>query len=140
MNTIAELLDKMKQTCSIATDMGLAERLAVKRQTVSQWRSAATYPEDERIAQMAKAVGDDPGEWLVRVQVERSSGETRRGYMSILQRIGATMAAAVLFLAPITNDAAASTISPKNFGESRHCVYYVRFRRWSMRGFARLAH
>lgn len=137
MNTMSELLDKMRERCSLASDNALGRRIGVSRQAIYQWRTGSKYPNEDMIAQIARNAGVDPGEWLVRVQVERSSGDTRRGYMSILERIGATMAAIVLFLTPITNAEALSSMARKTSGNQGTLYIMSALRRWSMRDLAR---
>lgn len=98
MREITALLDKAKKTRSIASDNALAGFFAVHRQAVSKWRTGEAYPSEDHIARLAEMAGEDAGEWLVRIQVERSSGKAAAAWSSVYRRIAT---AATLALAAI---------------------------------------
>lgn len=115
MGIVATQLDKMRKARSIASDRALAALLDVKPQTVSLWRSGDAYPEEDRIAQIAEANGDHPGEILLLVRAERATGPAAKAYGSLVERLGL---AAILALAAFP---ALASISQKTPG----CLYYV---------------
>ena len=45
MRTVADLLDKCRETCSLASDNALAKKLGVTRQAVSGWRRGNSQPD-----------------------------------------------------------------------------------------------
>lgn len=88
MSHVAVLLDKAKKARSIPSDNALGKKLARSRQVVSQWRSGEAYPDEELIAQLAEMAHEDAGEWLLLVRAERSTGQARKAYGSLVRRLG----------------------------------------------------
>jgi transcriptional regulator with XRE-family HTH domain len=88
MRNVALLLDKAKNSVSPANYSVLAARIGVSRQSVWQWKTGDAPLPDERIAQIARIAHLDPGEWLVAIHAEQSSGEARKGLQSVLKRLG----------------------------------------------------
>ncbi|MBV2210289.1 MAG: helix-turn-helix domain-containing protein [Thermomonas sp.] len=58
MEQLNKLLDKIKETRSLASDNALAESLGVKRQTVSNWRKERTLPDAVQCATIAGLTGE----------------------------------------------------------------------------------
>lgn len=96
MPTINALLDKARETRSIASDNALAQTFGVHRQAVSKWRNGDAYPSENHIAQLAEMAGDDAGAWLVLIQAERATGKAAKAWASVAQRIGHAAAVAGL--------------------------------------------
>ena len=88
MANVAVLLDKVRNTRSIASDNALALSLHVTRQTVSQWRHGDAYPDEDRIAQLAELAGEDAGGWLLLMKAERTEGRTKKAYQSLVKQLG----------------------------------------------------
>ena len=88
MGIVAMQLDKVRVSRSLASDRAVAKAFHVTAQTVSMWRSGDAYPDEDKIAQLAELAGDDPGELLVRVRIERSSGKAREAWVHNLARLG----------------------------------------------------
>ena len=57
MDTLNKLLDKIKETRSLASDNALAGHLGVKRQTVSNWRHGVNMPDAVACARIADEAG-----------------------------------------------------------------------------------
>lgn len=95
MDAINNLLDKAREHCSLPSDGALAERLGVSRQLVSQWRKGHNPLADERIAQVARAAGEDAGVWLVRIRAEQTTGDAAKAWAKLARQLGtaATVAA-----------------------------------------------
>lgn len=58
MEQLNKLLDKIKETRSLASDNALAAALGVKRQTVSNWRQDRTLPDAVQCATIAGLTGE----------------------------------------------------------------------------------
>jgi hypothetical protein len=100
MTYVALLLDKAKTKVSPANYSGLADRMGVTRQLVSQWKNDVVPLPDERIAQLAKIAGEDAAKWLVAVHAERAHGEAKRGWLQAARQLGIAAAIVVGFALP----------------------------------------
>lgn len=58
MNELNKLLDKIKETRSLASDNALAGAIGVKRQTVSNWRNGHNHPDAVACATIAGLTGE----------------------------------------------------------------------------------
>lgn len=134
------LLDKYKKTRSLTSDNACAASLGISRATISGWRHGAGRPNAAQIDALCAGCGEDSGYWIPLIESERAGSEVeRRVWRKLAERFGATMAALVLFLANITNEAAASTMAVKTTWNQGTVYIMSVLRRWSMRGFARKA-
>lgn len=116
MNHTNILLDKYREVCSLRTDMAAAAKLGVGRGTVSAWRHGNRHAEPESVEAMAKAVGLDAEEWVLRVQADREAQvnpKRAQVWLRCAQRISATAAgiALTLGLAVYTSETNASALS-----------------------------
>ncbi len=94
MSAIAELLDKVRETCSIPSDMALAAKLGIQRQTLHQARKGMAGLSDERIAQLCALAKLDGPEWMARIHAERAESPAERQlWQTALQRLTAVAAA-----------------------------------------------
>lgn len=130
MNHTIKLLDKFRETCLLRTDMAAAAKLGVGRGTVSAWRHGNRHAEPESVEAMAKAVGWDAEEWVLRVQADREAqvNPTRaKVWLRCAERISGTAAAIALTfgLAVYTSNSNASEAG-LNFAKNPPSVYYVR--------------
>lgn len=97
MNAIADLLDQARAGGNFNSDMGLATRLGVSRQTLHAWRKGTAPIPDERIAQISELGKLDGAVWMAKIHAERATSPVeRRVWRSVLDRLSA--AAAVLML------------------------------------------
>jgi plasmid maintenance system antidote protein VapI len=97
MNHTNILLDRFKKSCSLATDMAAAEKIGVGRGTVSGWRHQRTHAEPESVELMAKAVGLDAEEWVLRVQADREIVPARKQvWLRAARRLASTAAIVAL--------------------------------------------
>lgn len=96
MTAVAQLLDKVRNTCSLPSDAALAERLGITRQTIHCWRHGIAFPNEDHVARMAGMAHEDPGAWLLKVKAESSTGAAGKAWAALAKRLGA--AAAVLLM------------------------------------------
>lgn len=120
MRAIERLLDKARETCSLASDNALAQRMGVSRQLVSNWRKATAPVSDDRIAQLARLAHEDAGSWLVQIHAEQADGEAGKAWAALAKRLAAAaacvMVAAGFQLAPAPAQAFDSAaVSPQMY-------------------------
>jgi transcriptional regulator with XRE-family HTH domain len=87
MGIVATQLDKLANAKNCRNSTGIAELLHVSRSSVSLWRSGDAYPDEERIAHMARLAGADPAIWLAEVRAERTTGEAAKAWRDALRRL-----------------------------------------------------
>jgi transcriptional regulator with XRE-family HTH domain len=88
-----QLLDEARLALNESTDSGLARRLGVKRQTVSNWRTGTNLPDVVTCEKLAKITGKTPLSVIASVSETR---EKSRDAKAVWRRIAA---AAVVILA-----------------------------------------
>lgn len=97
MTAQRELLDSVREICSLPSFKALADRLNVPRQNVHQWLTDERPIPDERIAQLCAMAHIDAPRWLARIHAERAeSAVERRAWLSILERLRPAAAVAGL--------------------------------------------
>lgn len=120
MTATADLLDKVKERCSIPSDNALSQKLGVTRAVVSTWRSGGTPLSDERIAQLCAMAKMEGATWLAMIHAERATSATERAlWRLILDRVSA--AAAVLVLVAVSMPSVARANSQQIQGFSGGC-------------------
>lgn len=124
MDAVNKLLDKARATCSLPSDVALAEKLGVSRQLVSQWRKGANPMSDDRIAQIAHLAREDGGRWLLTIHAERASGAAAKDWQALLRRFGAAAALGVVVLMPWSN-ASAKAVAHEASAQFATNAYYV---------------
>jgi transcriptional regulator with XRE-family HTH domain len=118
MTTQAELLDKVRELCSIPSDNALALRASVSRQIVSEWRNGGKNMGDDRIAQLCALAKLDGAEWVARIHADRATDATeRKVWLSMLDRLRPIAAAVGLVAVGMASsgDVLASA-KPLNYG------------------------
>lgn len=130
INSTLKLLDSYKKVCSLPSDNQAALKLGISRATVSAWRHGRNHAEPESVEAMAKAVGVDPDEWVLRVQADRESTvnpKRAQVWLRCAQRISQSAATVALVtgLAVYTSNSNAPP-SPSVYAESGASVYYVK--------------
>lgn len=125
MTATADLLDKVKERCSIPSDNALSQKLGVTRAVVSTWRSGGTPLSDERIAQLCAMAKIDGATWMATIHAERATSVTERAlWRLILDRVSAAAAVLVLvvFSAPGVARAKAIEINNLQQGDAAVCI------------------
>ncbi|MEL5918555.1 DUF3693 domain-containing protein [Stenotrophomonas maltophilia] len=128
MNAIADLLDQARAGGNFNSDMGLATRLGVSRQTLHAWRKGTAPIPDERIAQISELGKLDGAVWMAKIHAERATSPVeRRVWRSVLDRLSAAAAVLVLVVVAAPGVARAKAIDSQGFSGSDqpHSVYYV---------------
>nr|WP_199774589.1 DUF3693 domain-containing protein [Xanthomonas campestris] len=87
MAAVDELLDKVKESCSLPSDMALATKMGIQRQLLSKARMGDKPLSDERIAQLCAMAKLDGGSWMARIHAERAGTPAERAlWRSVLDR------------------------------------------------------
>ena len=138
MDAVNKLLDKTRATCSLSSDVALAEKLGVSRQLVSQWRKGANPMSDDRIAQVAHLAKEDGATWLLLIHAERASGAAAKDWQSLLRRFGAAAALAVVVLMPWGNASASAQVIDSASSVRDECIL-CKALAWAVRSLRRIA-
>lgn len=128
MNALAELLDAVRERSGLPSDMALATKLGIQRQTLHQARKGVAGLSDERIAQLCELGKLDGAVWLAKIHAERATSPVeRRVWRSVLDRLSAAAAVLVLAVVAVPGAARAKAIESQGFSGSDqpHSVYYV---------------
>ncbi|HDX0922361.1 TPA: hypothetical protein RNS88_002252 [Stenotrophomonas maltophilia] len=128
MNALAELLDAVRERSGLPSDMALATKLGIQRQTLHQARKGVAGLSDERIAQLCELGKLDGAVWLAKIHAERATSPVeRRVWRSVLDRLSAAAAVLVLAVIAMPGAARAKAIDSQGFSGSGqpHSVYYV---------------
>ncbi|ARR12562.1 DUF3693 domain-containing protein [Xanthomonas citri] len=116
MSATDELLDKVKESCSLPSDMALAEKLGVNRQMIWKARHEDKPLSDERIAQLCAMAKLDGGAWMARIHAERAASPAERAlWRSVLDRLSAAAAVVALLVLAVhtgAHEALLAALSP----------------------------
>lgn len=126
---VMQLIDRAKSEAGISTDSGLAERLGVTKQAVSNWRHGTKLPDPVACEKLAVLSGFPLN------QVIGVVGEAR-AISTAEKRVWRKLAAAIFVSLCVTLPVQAATEFPTNgHGESASDLYIMRnLRRITRRG------
>ncbi|WP_434983116.1 DUF3693 domain-containing protein [Xanthomonas arboricola] len=130
MAAVDELLDKVKESCSLPSDMALATKLGIQRQLLSKARMGDKPLSDERIAQLCAMAKLDGGQWMARIHAERAATQVERAlWKSMLDRmtpVTAVVGAMVLAIGMMPATGQTKTIEINNLhASSAHSLYIM---------------
>jgi hypothetical protein len=90
MQATIKLLDKYRETCSLASDNACAASLHVGRAAVSKWRNGLGHPDADSVARMCEATGEPLAHWLPLIEAERArTPEARKVWLRLAQAAAA---------------------------------------------------
>ncbi len=128
MNAIADLLDQARAGGNFNSDMGLATRLGVSRQTLHAWRKGTAPIPDERIAQISELGKLDGAVWMAKIHAERATSPVeRRVWRSVLDRLSAAAAVLVLVVVAAPGVARANPLPVQWFSGGHGDGMYIMF-------------
>lgn len=93
----------------------LAEQMGVTVATLSEWNTGKRPIPDERIQQLAKLAGQEPGPWLLLIHSEQDGGELGRTWAALAKQLGAVTMAVMLVVGmafPALAGSKAANITP----------------------------
>lgn len=128
MSALAELLDAVRERSGLPSDMALATKLGIQRQTLHQARKGVAGLSDERIAQLCELGKLDGAVWMAKIHAERATSPVeRKVWRSVLDRLSAAAAVLMLVVVAAPGAARAKAIDSQGFssGGQPHSVYYV---------------
>ncbi|UIX80479.1 DUF3693 domain-containing protein [Xylella fastidiosa] len=105
---------------------GLADQLGIGHTSLNDWQREIKPMPEERIRQLAKFAGEDPGHWLLLIKSEQEKGDLGKEWAKLYKKLTAT-AATLLISGGISCPAPsqAQSISEKFSNENSHNAYYV---------------
>lgn len=130
MSALAELLDAVRERSGLPSDMALATKLGIQRQTLHQARKGVAGLSDERIAQLCELGKLDGAVWMAKIHAERATSPVeRKVWRSVLDRLSAAAAVLMLVVVAAPGAARAKAIDSQGFssGGQPHSVYYVQY-------------
>ncbi|RBD55301.1 hypothetical protein BRM06_09980 [Xanthomonas oryzae pv. oryzae] len=101
------------------TMRGLSEQMGIKVASLSAWKIGASPLPDERITQLAKIAGQDPGPWLLLIHSEQDQGELGREWAKLYKRLGMTAATILCAMGLASNPLIAKAKSAELKSETR---------------------
>ncbi|MBD1474526.1 hypothetical protein GUH81_21995 [Xanthomonas citri pv. citri] len=127
MPTTNELLDKVKESCSLPSDNVLSQKLGVTRAVISGWRNDRYPIPDERIAQLCAMAKLDGGEWMARIHAERAASPAERAlWRSVLDRLSAAAAVVALLVLAVHTGAHEALLAALSPVAVTHPLYIMR--------------
>lgn len=101
------------------TMRGLSEQMGIKVASLSAWKIGASPLPDERITQLAKIAGQDPGPWLLLIHSEQDQGDLGREWAKLYKRLGMTAATILCAMGLASNPLIAKAKSAEPKSETR---------------------
>ncbi|WP_343124080.1 helix-turn-helix transcriptional regulator [Xanthomonas oryzae] len=98
---------------------GLAEQMGISSGALSQWKLGNKPIPDERIQQLARIAGQDPGPWLLLIHSEQDQGELGREWAKLYKRLGMTAATILCAVGLASNPLIAKAKSAEPKSETR---------------------
>ncbi|MDD0883774.1 DUF3693 domain-containing protein [Xylella fastidiosa] len=107
---------------------GLADQLGIGHTSLNDWQREIKPMPEERIRQLAKFAGEDPGHWLLLIKSEQEKGDLGKEWAKLYKKLTAT-AATLLIGASITcpNTSQAQSINKNFSNENADNAYYVHY-------------
>lgn len=97
MSAVNNLLDKYRAACSLTSDSAVADSLHIKRQAVHQWRKGVSWPSEDHVLAMTKAMQEPAERWFVAISAERASPAARKVWLKLAQMAAAVTLAVGLY-------------------------------------------
>jgi hypothetical protein len=129
MDSLNALLDKIKETRSLATDMALADLLGVGRAAVSAWRNGHRLPDPVQCARIAELSGAPLGRVIGLVGEARALSREEK---AVWRRIASAAAVLLVALMPTMGKGSASSAAPMTESATVYtlCAITARLRWW----------
>lgn len=128
MNALADLLDAVRERSGLPSDMALATKLGIQRQTLHQARKGVAGLSDERIAQLCELGRLDGAVWLAKIHAERATSPVeRRVWRSVLDRLSAAAAVLVLVVVATPGVARANSLPVQGVSGDHGDGMYIMF-------------
>ncbi|QDS18162.1 DUF3693 domain-containing protein [Xanthomonas arboricola] len=93
---IKTLIELAVQRLDRKSVRSLSERMGIAHGVLYEWRDGKKPVPDERIQQIAKIAGQDPGPWLLLIHSEQDQGDLGREWAKLYKRLGIAVLGVVL--------------------------------------------
>ncbi|MGS0539361.1 DUF3693 domain-containing protein [Xanthomonas oryzae pv. oryzicola] len=77
--------------------------MGIKVASLSSWKQGDSPLPDERIRQLARIAGQDPGPWLLLIHSEQDEGDLGREWAKLYKKLGMTAAGILCAIGLIAN-------------------------------------
>lgn len=129
MSALAELLDAVRERSGLPSDMALATKLGIQRQTLHQARKGVAGLSDERIAQLCELGKLDGAVWMAKIHAERATSPVeRKVWRSVLDRLSAAAAVLMLVVVAAPSVARANPVQTQGLSDSGGGSMYIMFK------------
>ncbi|EKQ61378.1 hypothetical protein MOU_17807, partial [Xanthomonas citri pv. malvacearum str. GSPB1386] len=126
---IAALIGLAVQRLDRKSVRALAERMGIAHGVLYEWRDGKKPVPDERIQQIAKIAGQDPGEWLLLIHSEQDQGELGREWAKLYKRLSMAAMALVLCIgSALPERAEAAMRHAFEANNAAHAIHYAKWR------------
>ncbi|MGY5998272.1 DUF3693 domain-containing protein [Stenotrophomonas maltophilia] len=126
MSALAELLDAVRERSGLPSDMALATKLGIQRQTLHQARKGVAGLSDERIAQLCELGKLDGAVWMAKIHAERATSPVeRKVWRSVLDRLSAAAAVLMLVVVAAPSVARANPVQIQGLSDSGDGSMYI---------------
>lgn len=127
MTAITDFVDAVRLAGNFSSDMGLAAKMGVSRQTLHAWKKGTAPLPDDRIAQMCALGKLDGAAWMARIHAERAQSAAERAlWKSMLDRLSAAAAVVALIVMPIAHGKAENLANSTGYqAGTAHSLYIM---------------
>ncbi|MBV6746240.1 DUF3693 domain-containing protein [Xanthomonas vasicola] len=123
---IAALIGLAVQRLDRKSVRALAERMGIAHGVLYEWRDGKKPVPDERIQQIAKIAGQDPGEWLLLIHSEQDQGDLGREWAKLYKRLGMAAMALVLCIGAALPGRAEAAVHHAFEANNANALYIMR--------------
>lgn len=85
---LSDLLDSAKARIGAKSERELARALGVDPTSLLLYRRGENWPSDDRLIRICVIASVAPDDWLLRLNMWRSTGDARRRYGALLKKLG----------------------------------------------------
>ncbi|WP_127170531.1 DUF3693 domain-containing protein [Xanthomonas euvesicatoria] len=116
MKATNDLLDKVREICSVSSDNALSKELGITRAVISAWRKELYPIPDQRIAELCEMAKLDGAMWVAAIHAERAVDKAEKAmWKSALDRLSAAAAVVALLVLAVhtgAHEALLTALSP----------------------------
>lgn len=86
--TIENVLERVKAQQGLKSDYMVGKVCGINQQTVSNWRTGRSFPDEKMCLILAEAASIDPGFLVASMQAQRAKDETARAiWLQVAERL-----------------------------------------------------
>lgn len=126
MRDLGYYMDLAKQNQGLNSDNKLGKLIGFKGSAISYWRTGKALPSDESMIELAKLAKVDPFVALLDLNSWRATGEAKKTYKKMLEKISTAAVALVILLYAGSADAALRVVPDGNLNILSSIHYHIR--------------